>query len=108
MPSLQRWLFRLSALAVTVVAAQILFFPASLPAWGAAVHAVGNLLEHGRIATRSEHMSRVLKQIVGEAKAASDLNELKQTITHAEEMMATENHEWLVLLSFRNINSPGF
>ena len=86
----------------------ITFLAISLPAWGAAVHAVGNMLEHDRIATRSEHMSRVLKQIVAEAEAANTIDELKHAIAHAEEVMATENHEWLVSLSFRNISSPGF
>ncbi len=86
----------------------ITFFAIILPAWGAAVHAVGNMLEHDRIATRSEHMSRVLKQIVAEADAANTIDELKHAIGHAEEVMATENHEWLVSLSFRNISSPGF
>lgn len=86
----------------------ITFFAIILPAWGAAVHAVGNLLEHDRIATRSLHMSRVLNQIVDEAKAASNIEELKQAISRAEELMATENHEWLVSLSFRSIETPGF
>ncbi|WP_298859942.1 hypothetical protein [uncultured Gimesia sp.] len=86
----------------------ITFLAIILPAWGAAVHAVGNMLEHDRIATRSEHMSRVLKQIVAEAEAANSIDELKHAIAHAEEVMATENHEWLVSLSFRNISSPGF
>jgi hypothetical protein len=71
-----------------------------LPAWGAAVHAVSTLLERERIAERSRHMAKVLRQIAARASRAATFDALRGAVEQAAEVMAMENHEWSVLLSF--------
>jgi hypothetical protein len=77
-----------------------------LPAWGAAVHAVNVLRDRERIAARSHRMSHVLRRIADRADRASSLDELRAQVARAEEVMATENLEWWVSLSFRELELP--
>jgi hypothetical protein len=78
-----------------------------LPAWGATVYAIDTLLERERIAARSRRMATVLKALAGRAAQAPSLGELREAVARAEEVMATEVHEWAVSLSFRDLVLPG-
>ena len=84
----------------------ITFLAIVLPAWGAAVHAIANLLEHDRMAARSKKMSDVLAAAAGRAEEAATLDELRLEVALAEQLMAAENQEWLVSLSFRGLTLP--
>jgi hypothetical protein len=75
----------------------------ALPAWGAAAHAVNVLLESERIAARSRRMAPVLSTIAQRASQAASIDALRDAVAKAEEVMAAENHEWWVSLSFREL-----
>ncbi len=72
-----------------------------LPVWGAAIHAITNQLELERIAARSQRMASVLNLVTDRAREAETLDELREAITEGEQVMSLENHEWWILLSFR-------
>jgi hypothetical protein len=84
----------------------ISFFAVILPAWGAATHAIASLLDYERIAKRSERMSVVLNEIADHVSKAGDIETLAHYVRQAEEIMASENHEWLASLSFRKLVLP--
>ncbi len=71
------------------------------PVWGAAIHAIINQLEWERIAARSQRMNIVLKLVLDRAQDAQSLDELRTAVTEGEQLMSLENHEWWILLSFR-------
>ncbi len=84
----------------------ISFFAVILPAWGASIHAIASLLEYDRIAVRSKRMADVLGRIAERAGRADTLDALAAEICMAEEIMAAENHEWVVSLKFRDLVLP--
>jgi hypothetical protein len=67
------------------------------------VHAITVLLNRERIADRSHRMARALQRIAEHAERAASLDELREHAIRAEEVMATENLEWWISLSFREI-----
>lgn len=75
----------------------------ALPAISAAVYAISSLREYERIAKRSHRMSLVLKSLEQESLEADDEQSLRAIVAKTERIMATENHEWLVSLSFRGL-----
>jgi hypothetical protein len=87
-PLVDRWI------ALLVIAA---------PAWAAACHAVATLLEYERIATRSERMSQALKLIAHQADSAVGPAPLRAAVCEAAQVIGMENHEWWILLSFREL-----
>lgn len=99
--ALRAWLWNSTGLWITLLAIV-------LPVWGAAVHAVNNLLEYERIAERSANMAQALALFASRAAEAKSPEALRNVVGEVEQLMATENHEWLVSLSFRSLNSPGF
>ncbi len=81
----------------------LVFLVIVLPAWGAVAHAVVTLLEYERIATRSKRMSQALSVIARRAEFAVDLKTFRSAVEEAAEVIGIENHEWWVLLSFREL-----
>jgi hypothetical protein len=84
----------------------ISFLAVALPAWGASIHAIASLLEHARIAERSKRMAEVLERIAERARRTTTIETLAKEICIAEELMAAENHEWVVSLKFRELVLP--
>ncbi|MGI9175876.1 MAG: hypothetical protein ACR2GR_11220 [Rhodothermales bacterium] len=84
----------------------ITFLAIVLPAWGAAVHAITNLLDRERIAERSRRMTQVLARLQTRAEEADTLDDLREVAQQAEHIMATENAEWWISLSFRELVLP--
>lgn len=84
----------------------ITFLAIVLPAWAAAVHAVGTLLDWERIAARSERMSEVLNDFALQIERAPDLQVLKAEVAVAEQIVVAENQEWLASLSFHELQLP--
>ncbi|MBW3595881.1 MAG: hypothetical protein KY475_01245 [Planctomycetes bacterium] len=84
----------------------ITFLAITLPAWAAAVHAVGTLLDRERIATRSERMAEILDALIRRTEQATTLEQLQTEIARAEEVTAAENQEWLASLSFHELVLP--
>ena len=78
----------------------ITFLAISLPAWGAAIHAIGKQLEYERIEQRSNQMADVLTQYISKAEKATNLSELREVVHQAARVMSLENFEWWILLSF--------
>ncbi len=78
----------------------ITFFAIALPGWGAAVHGISKQMEYERIAARSEQMAQVLAKFVDRAQETSNLEELTAVVQTATHVIALENYEWWVLLSF--------
>jgi hypothetical protein len=81
----------------------IVFLAIVLPAWGAAAHAIATLLEFERIATRSRRMSQALTVIARQADLATGSNSLRAAVREAAKVIGIENHEWWILLSFREL-----
>jgi hypothetical protein len=81
----------------------ISFLAIVLPAWAGAVHAATSQLELERLAQRSEQMARALDRLVHRAERARSIEELREVCRYAAELMADENHEWWVLLSFQRL-----
>jgi hypothetical protein len=79
------------------------FLAIVLPAWGAAAHAIATLLEFERIATRSRRMSVALAVIARQAESATGPNSLRAAVREAAQVIGIENHEWWILLSFREL-----
>lgn len=76
------------------------------PAWGAALHAINVLRERERLATRSQQMSRILRETIRNAERAETLEEFHRELDVTCQMMATENLEWWISLSFRELVLP--
>ena len=81
----------------------ISFLAIVLPAWAGAVHAASSQLELERLAQRSEQMARALERLVHRAQRATSLEELREVCRYSADLMADENHEWWVLLSFQRL-----
>ena len=81
----------------------IAFLALVLPAWAGAIHAATVQLELERLAERSQQMARALDRAVHQATSARSMEELRVVCRDAEELMANENHEWWVLLSFQRL-----
>ena len=79
----------------------------TLPAWAATLHAINTLLERERIASRSAQMATVLHRLAQRTEHAATWEDLTVCVSRAEEIMATENHEWWASLSFRDLVLPG-
>jgi hypothetical protein len=76
------------------------FLAIVLPAWATAIHAVGKQLEYERVAARSRQMARVLERLGLSAGRARTIEELRDVVREATQVVGLENHEWSVLLSF--------
>ena len=76
------------------------------PAWGAAVHAINVLRERERLEARSHQMAGLLRGIAQRAEQTPSLDELRRQIDAARQVMATENLEWWISLSFRAPELP--
>ncbi len=72
-----------------------------LPVWMANMHAISNLLERDKIAARSARMAILLGQLAREMESTSDEREIYETAHRAALVIASENHEWVISLSFR-------
>jgi hypothetical protein len=81
----------------------VAFLVIASPAWGAAWHAIATLLEYERIATRSERMSQALAVIARHAESAIGPDSLRVAVREAAQVIGIENHEWWILLSFREL-----
>jgi hypothetical protein len=77
-----------------------------LPAWGAAMHSIGSLLDHERIAERSHRMAELLEDLAARIRQTSNSAELAHEVRYAAELMMNENHEWRASLSFRGLVLP--
>ncbi|MHC1733931.1 MAG: hypothetical protein AB9888_18110 [Bacteroidales bacterium] len=77
-----------------------------LPAFASAQHAIGVVRDFERIATRSERMKVLLRDVARSLNNTAGWEEMKREIALAEDIMSTENHEWWVSLSFRRVNLP--
>jgi hypothetical protein len=77
-----------------------------MPAWGAAIQSVSALLDHERIAERSDRMTRRLEKLVARIRQTSTLEELVDEVQKAAQLLMNENHEWRVSLSFRGLKAP--
>ena len=86
--------------AVLVPGKWITFFAIVLPAWGAAIHAIGKQFEFDRGAARSAQMARILNQLIEQAESAVTLHQLQSIVQEAVHLMSVEMHEWWVLFSF--------
>jgi len=73
------------------------------PAFAGAVHATISQLELERVAERSARMALVLDEVAHEVSRARDVDELRRVVRRAADLMATENHEWWVLLRFQDV-----
>ncbi len=77
-----------------------------LPAFASAQHAIGSVRDNERMATRSERMAELLRGTTRSINDAGGWEDLRREIRQAEDIMATENHEWWVSLSFRRVSLP--
>ncbi len=79
------------------------FLAIILPAWGAAIHAIGKQLEYERIAARSNKMAVELERQEEHAIQCTTLEDLRQIVQQATQTVNLETFEWWALISF---NSP--
>jgi len=79
------------------------FLAITLPAWGAAIHAIGKQLEYERIAARSTKMAIELERLEENAIKCTTLEELRKIVQQAIQTVNLETFEWWALISF---NSP--
>ena len=86
---------------LTAVDVWITFLAIILPVWGAAIHAIINQLELDRIGSRSAQMATLLGDLVQRAHEAETIEELRDVIREAEQVMSLETHDWWILVSFR-------
>jgi hypothetical protein len=84
----------------------VIFLAIILPAWGAATHAINTLRERERIAARSSRMATVLRGIAERMEHTSSEARFREALAEAEQVMAAENHEWWILLSFSGLVLP--
>ena len=76
------------------------FLAITLPACGAALHAIGKQLEYDRIAERSSKMADELSRLVTLAHESETLEELRDIIDQAIQTVNLETFEWWALISF--------
>jgi hypothetical protein len=72
-----------------------------LPAWGGAIHAITTQLELERVAVRSKRIASALGVLIEGAQEAQTIESLRGVVAEAQQLMGSENHEWWILLSFR-------
>ncbi len=78
----------------------ITFLAITLPALGAAIHAIGKQLEYERIAKRSEKMAAELDKLLERAKKSNTMDELRTIVQQAIQTVNLETFEWWALISF--------
>lgn len=83
------------------VAHLIVFLSIALPAIASAVHAINDLLDHERVAVRSEGMTELLERLATELAAAQTLEQIRDVARRTEQVMAVESFEWVTALTFR-------
>ena len=79
------------------------FLAITLPAWGAALHAIGKQLEYDRVAERSNKMAGELARLLTLANESTTPDELREIVQQAVQTINLETYEWWALISF---NSP--
>jgi hypothetical protein len=79
------------------------FLAITLPALGAAIHAITKQLEYDRIAERSKKMAAELGRLVERAEKSTSMEELREIVQQAIQTVNLETFEWWALISF---NSP--
>lgn len=79
------------------------FLAIILPAWGAAIHAIGKQLEYERIAARSTKMSIELERLEEAAIKCTTVEDFRKIVQQAIQSVNLETFEWWALISF---NSP--
>ena len=79
------------------------FLAITLPAWGAALHAIGKQLEYDRVAERSNKMAAELARLLTLANESTTPDELREIVQQAVQTINLETYEWWALISF---NSP--
>lgn len=85
----------------TLATSLIIFLSIALPAIASAVHAINDLLDHERIAVRSDGMASILGHLSNEIKEARTVDQVVDLARKTEQVMAIENFEWLAALMFR-------
>lgn len=78
-----------------------------LPVWGATIHAISNILDQERMSKQSQRMGEALTQISDHLSQATTAGEVKELAGRACQLMATENHDWMISLSLRGPVLPG-
>ena len=86
----------------TVIGSLGTFLAITLPAWGAAIHAIGKQLEYERIAARSNKMAAELERLEEYAKQSTTLEELRTIVQQAIQTVNLETFEWWALISFNS------
>lgn len=84
----------------------ITFLAIVLPAWGAAIFGIQHLLDHERIADRSGRMAFILARIKRSAEQAENDAAFAAAISRAQEIMDSENQEWRISLSYKELELP--
>ena len=79
------------------------FFAITLPAWGAAIHAISKQLEYERIAARSTKMAVELERLEENAIKCTTPEEFRKIVQQAIQTVNLETFEWWALISF---NAP--
>lgn len=91
---------------ISTVTALLFAITVLLPLWGATLHAIDTLLDWHRIASRSERMGRLLRDVAEDLRRAQTPGEIRAQVRAAYEIMATENQEWAASLAFRGPTLP--
>ncbi len=79
------------------------FLAITLPAWGAAIHAIGKQLEYERVAARSIKMSIELERLEDDAIKCIKPEKFRTIVQQAIQTVNLETFEWWALISF---NAP--
>lgn len=79
------------------------FLAIILPAWGAAIHAIGKQMEYERIAARSTKMAVELERLEEAAIICTTVEDFRKIVQQAIQSVNLETFEWWALISF---NSP--
>ena len=79
------------------------FLAITLPAWGAAIHAISKQLEYERIAARSTKMAVELERLEENAIKCTTPEEFRKIVQQAIQTVNLETFEWWALISF---NAP--
>lgn len=78
------------------------FLAITLPAWGAAIHAIGKQMEYDRIAERSARMASSLERLKQDAMDCRTYEDLKHIVRQAVQTVSLETFEWRALISFNS------
>lgn len=78
----------------------IIFAAITLPALGASLEAIRNHREYARTADRSEKMVKALNELLKESESVKSLNELENYLSKIENVMLSENQDWIELMKF--------